>query len=179
MAQVTYEQVGVVRAPGTHWGAIWAGVFTFIAIWSVFELLGIAIFASIGTPNAGPAAGMGLGIGIWTIILTIIAMYVAGRETGRLAAVASRHEGLIHGVIMFGLSVAAAIVLATLAGTIFSTAGAVGTHNAYALTMTADLGWILFLSLFLGWLAAMGGASTGAGHTMHTETQVREIRPAA
>ena len=119
-------------------------------------MLGIAIFASIGNPDAASAAGMGLGMGIWTIVLTIIAMYVAGRETGRLAAVASRHDGLIHGMIMFGLPVAATIVVATLAENING-----GTRNVYVLTLNAGLGWMLFLSLFLGWLATMGGASTG------------------
>ena len=94
MAQLTYEQSGARRAPRTDWGAIWAGVFTYVAIWSVFELLGIAIFASIGNPDAaGSAAGMGLGMGIWTMVLTIIAMYVAGRETGRLAAARAAMTG--------------------------------------------------------------------------------------
>lgn len=36
---------------GTAWGAIWAGMFSFIAIWSVFGILGEAIFASSANPN--------------------------------------------------------------------------------------------------------------------------------
>ncbi len=96
------------RASRTDWGAIWAGVFTFVAIWSVFGLLGLAIFASLGNPDvANRLMGMSLGMDIWAIVLTIIARYVAGRETGRLAAVGNRHDGLIHGMIMFGLSVIA------------------------------------------------------------------------
>jgi len=55
------------------WGAIWAGVFTFWAIWIVFEVLAFAIFGSRANA-AVPVAGRGAGIAIWTIILTIIAM---------------------------------------------------------------------------------------------------------
>jgi hypothetical protein len=36
------------------------------------------------------------------------------------------------------------------------------THNPYLLNVFADLGWVGFIALFLGWLAAMGGAATGA-----------------
>jgi hypothetical protein len=45
--------------------------------------------------------------------------------------------------------------------------------------MSAGLGWIEFLSLFLGWLAAMGGAATGAQQRSRLEKPVQEIRPAA
>ena len=87
----------VMRAR-TDWGAIWGGIFTFAAIWAVFESLALAIFR---TPAA--ATGMEAGKALWTIALTVIAMYIAGLETGRLAGIATRHDGLIHGLMMFGL----------------------------------------------------------------------------
>jgi hypothetical protein len=59
-------------------------------------------------------------------------------------------------MVMFGLAV---MVLTAPAGGVFATDTAGGTHSPYALTLTADVGWILFVSLFLGWLAAMAGAS--------------------
>ena len=46
---------------------------------------------------------MSTGIAIWSIVLTIIAMYVAGRETERLAGITTRHDGIIHGLIMFSV----------------------------------------------------------------------------
>jgi len=168
---------------GTDWGAIWAGVFTFFAIWSVFGLLGMAIFASAANPSsAGPVTGMGVGMGIWAIVLTIIAMYVAGRETGRLAGVNNRHDGLVHGMIMFGLSVVATLVIAAVGGSAVSGGNGVqGTaRNPYLLSMFSGLGWAGFIALFLGWLSAMAGAQTGAGRKKLESTQnVREIRPAA
>ena len=81
-----------------HWGAIWAGVFTFLSIWFVFGSLCLAIWA--GSPNLNVA------LSVWGIILTIIAMFVAGRATGQLAGVTNSHEGTVLGMTMFGLAVA-------------------------------------------------------------------------
>jgi len=152
----------------TRWGAIWAGVFTFAAIWAVFEALAVAIF-----PNT---AGGSVGFQVWTVILTVIAMYVAGLETGRLAAIANRHDGLIHGMVMFGLSTVSAVIL-----TAFAT-GALYGSAAHAVAITAGTQWGYFCALFLGWLAAMGGASTGVARRFVATSVPREpiqMRPAA
>lgn len=190
MADLAYRNDNaLVQRSGTDWGAIWAGMFTFIAIWSVFGLLGMALFANSANPGAQhPATGMNLALGIWAIVLTIIAMYVAGLETGRLAAVANRHDGLIHGMIMFGLSVAALLLVSVIGGMTLSggTGVAESARNPYILSAFSGSAWIGFLSLFLGWLAAMGGASTGASSRHVAAPAVskpsdvaQQIRPAA
>jgi len=188
MADIAYRnEAFTYSATRVNWGAIWAGVFTFVAIWSVFGVLGMAIFASNANPNAtAPVTGQSAGMAVWAIILTIIAMYVAGLETGRLATVSTRHDGLIHGMIMFGLSVVAAIILTTLGGAVLSGGTGVqgSAHNGYILGIFADLGWSGFVALLLGWLAAMGGGSQGAGRRLtgsstSRDTNVRDIRPAA
>jgi hypothetical protein len=179
MADLTYRNVG----RQTDWGAIWAGVFIFTAIWSVFGLLGMAIFSGAANSAANMMNGASVGMAIWAIVLSIIAMYVAGRQTGRLAGVNSRHDGLIHGLIMFGLSVAAVIVIGALGGYTTSAAGAAAsTSSPYLLHMSTGMGWTCFLALFLGWLAAMGGASTGtsAKERLQTTTStVHDMHPAA
>jgi len=155
--------------PGTRWGAIWAGVFTFAAVWAVFESLALAIF-----PNT---AGGSVGFQIWSVILTIIAMYVAGLETGRLAGIANRHDGLIHGMVMFGLAAVSAVILTT-----FATGVLWGGTTAHAITITAGTEWGYFCALFFGWLAAMGGASTGVARRVVGTSVTREpiqMRPAA
>jgi hypothetical protein len=154
---------------GTRWGAIWAGVFTFAAIWAVFEALGVAIF-----PNSG---GGSVGIQVWSVVLTIIAMYVAGLETGRLANIVNQHDGLIHGMVMFGLSVVSAVILTT-----FATGVLYGGSTTHAVTIAAGTEWGYFCALFFGWLAAMGGASTGVARRFAATSVTREpiqMRPAA
>ncbi len=172
----TYRNESYVRR--TNWGAIWAGVFVFMAIWSVFGALGFAIFASSASPNAAqPVIGMSVGIGFWLAILTAISMYVAGRETGRLAGVTTRADGLTHGMAMFGLSIMGFIVLVSL-GSVAGGGTLPGRATPYVLTVFANLGWIGFVSLILGWLGAMFGASQGASARAERTTP-REIRPAA
>jgi hypothetical protein len=183
MAEDAYRIQPGTMVHRTDWKAVWAGTFIFYAIWVVFGALGVAIFASNTNPNANaPVLGQSVGMGIWTVVLTIIAMYVAGRETGRMADVQSRHDGLIHGLIMFGLAVTGLIVLASIGGSAIAQGNAVpGTsHNPFAITVVADLGWAGFVALFLGWLAAMSGASAGVTHKVEPpRAEPRPIRTAA
>jgi hypothetical protein len=168
---------------GMNWSAVWAGVFTFAAIWSVFGTLGLAVFASSANPNAAhPVSGLGVGESIWVIILTIIAMYVAGLVTGRLAAATTKEDGVAYGQAMFGLSVVGVLVLIAMAGAGLSsgaTAGTASSHSPYVLGAVADAGWAGFLALFLGWIGAMIGSSHGQRlrtRTANAEKSVQEIR---
>jgi hypothetical protein len=174
----------VYRATRTNWGAIWIGAFTFVAIWAVFGMLGEAIFASSANPNtAQPVSGMSIGMGFWAVILTIIAMYVAGRVTAHFADLADRTGRIIHGMAMFGLSVIGVLLTVALGGTSLSGGAAIagGPHSPYMLTVFADIGWVGFISLFLGWLAAIGGAAHGPfGNAVIPEQRIPHgVRPAA
>lgn len=182
MAEVVTRNESLLYARTTNWGAIWAGVFSFAAIWLVFGVLGEAIFASSANPNAAnQVTGMNVGEGIWVIVLTIIAMYVAGWVTGHLADYADRNVRIFHGMAMFGLSVVATMVIVILSGTALSggTGLAAGAHSSYMFTVFADVGWIGFAALFLGWLSALGGAAHGAVRQASPGSNVRDIRPAA
>lgn len=186
MADLAYRNdFDHLRRGRADWSAIWAGMFTFVAIWSVFGTLGAAIFASSANPHAAnPVTNMSIGMSIWAIVLTLIAMYCGGRVTGHLAAVSTKHDGLVHGIAMFGLSVISAVIIVVLAGTALS--GGTGieqtstVHSPYALGVFAALGWAGFVALLLGWLGAMAGASAGVPNAaVRNTTDVREIRPAA
>jgi hypothetical protein len=171
MADLAYRnEIPVVRRGRTDWGAIWAGVFAFMAVWAVFGSLGLAIFEA----GAGPAMPITWGMGIWAIVLTAIAMYVAGRVTAYLAAVTSRRDGVVHGMVMFGLTVAALGVLAGL-GRSSPALGTVQGH--YLLAILGEFGWIGFLSLGFGWLCALWGSS--ATTSKRIQGNVQDIRSAA
>lgn len=181
MADMHYEddRVPVVTRP--NWGAVWAGMFTFVAIWSVFGTLGMAIFANAANPSSSePIAGISLGMAVWAIILTIIAMFVAGRVTGQLAGITNSRDGMVHGMVMFGLSIAAALLLLVIGGaSAFGNAPVEGSsQTTYLLTTFSNLGWTSFVLLFLGWLAAMGGALTSHKEIRHGVVQ-QQVRHAA
>ncbi|MGA7293275.1 MAG: hypothetical protein WBW53_22560 [Terriglobales bacterium] len=179
MADITYQPETRTSFQGSNldWSAIWAGLFTFISIWSVFGLLGYAIFASAA---AQPMRGASIGVGIWAVILMIVAMYIAGRATGRLAGLDGRSDALIHGLVMFGLSVSAVLVL-TMSGRLLfiSLLSANRFVGANLPGILGHSGWFAFFALFLGWLAAMGGAVSGVKPKAALPSNVRDMRPAA
>ncbi len=168
----------VTRRP--NWGAIWAGVFTFFAIWFVFGALALGIFAhSANATAAAPVATMNIGLAIWGVVLMIIAMFVAGRVTGGMSGTLNSREGMTHGMIMFGLSMAAGLVLFIAGGGAFVGTRVVGTtHIGNVLGILSYSGWALFVALFLGWLAAMAGASSARKILSRTVVE-HEIRHAA
>jgi hypothetical protein len=146
-----------------NWGAIWAGVFTFLAIWSVFGALCLAIFAN--------SASLGIALSIWGIILTIIAMFIAGRSTSELAGITNSRDGAMHGMIMFGLAAISGVVIVAIGGTVLGFGQIGGTLHSSVLGVFRDFGWPLFVGSFLGWLAAMGGASSAHKGLAHPAIQ--------
>ncbi len=184
MADVTYmagRDDFVPATSRTAWGAIFGGTFAFLAVWATFGTLGLAIFASNANPNAAkPLSGMPVGEGFWIAILSIIALYVGGRVTAALAGIRTRTDGVMHGLIMFGLSVFSAILIAALiAGstTVTTTAASLTAHSPYLLSEIAGSGYILFVSLILGGCAAMLGGTHGLPRaTRVAATEVPEVR---
>jgi len=189
-----------------NWGAIWGGVFCFIAIWTVFGALVLAIFATFAHPGASKF-DMGLGVGIYAIVLTVVGMFIAGSATGRLAGVSTRLDGFYHGLVLYGLVLVCAFVLASLGGGLLvsgaaatnaatggaaaenaanaaqnavnNAAGTLGSYSRpYVMSMLTTLGWGGFIAMFLAFVAACAGAASSVAPRV-VEREVREIRPAA
>ncbi len=95
-------------------------------------------------------------------------MFVAGRVTGQLAQIKNARDGMMHGMIMFGLSAAATLLIVVIGGNAFGNTQMAGNaHNASLLGLAAYFGWTLFVAFFLGWLAAMLGASSAQKQLRH------------
>ena len=134
------------------WSGIFAGTFVFLAIESTFGLLGAAIFASAGNPNAAvpTTPGLSIGLEIWMVILSIIALYFAGKTSSKLLFRATdRNLGMYHGLVTFGMSVFATIFVISM-----SLVGAVATTR---------LGGWLFAAFVLSMIAAALGGMHGVG----------------
>lgn len=151
-------------APGNFptWSSLWAGTLTFVAIWSIFGFLGAAIFATLAAPS-GSFAGLGIGMGFWAVVLTVVAMLGAGYVTGSLSG---KLEPIRSGSVLFGLSVVAALIVDYIARL---SMGFAGTGGALTAGWTAGLGWIAFVALILGWMAAVGGIWSGMSRSRATQ----------
>lgn len=104
------------------WGAIFAGIFTLLAVLLTSSLIAVAI--GFGVPDLTsnqPFEGLGTGMAIWAIATLIIALLAAGYVTGLFAG----RVGFLHGVVVWA---AGLIVMAFIATSAISSAlGAAGT----------------------------------------------------
>lgn len=103
------------------WGAIIAGLVTFLALLVTFSLIGSAIgFGTVEPTSSDPFDGVGTGLLVWTIVAFILSLLGAGFVAG----VTSRRMGLIHGFLTWATSVLALLLLLSFVTSgIFSTVG--------------------------------------------------------
>ena len=98
------------RVHNVSWGAIFAGVVTFLAIVFLFSLL----TAAFGLD------GSGTGAAVFSIIGVLLGFFAAGGVTGAMAV----RGGLIHGFLTWAASVLSSVLLVVILT--LGTAGAVG-----------------------------------------------------
>ena len=86
------------RLANTSWGAIFAGVVTFLAV---------VVLLSLVTAGLGLSGASGTTTGIWSAVSIALALAAAGYVAGALAV----RSGLLHGFLTWATSVVAAVVL--------------------------------------------------------------------
>lgn len=115
------------------WGAIFAGVVIAVAVQLVLGILGTGIGLTMVDPVEGTtpgAAGFGIGAGIYWLITTIVALGAGGYAAARVAGVHDRFDALVHGLVVWGVTLILTLYLLTSAvggiiGGAFRTVGAV------------------------------------------------------
>jgi len=89
------------------WAAIFGGVILVVAIQLLLSLLGAGIGLGTVNVNAGTtpdASSVGTGAGVWWVISSIIALAFGGYVSAWLAGVELRWDGLLHGLITWGIA---------------------------------------------------------------------------
>lgn len=105
------------------WGAVFAGVVTFMALTVLLSLITAALGLGVtDLTSDNPGQGVGVATGISSIITLALALAGGGYVAGLLAG----RAGLIHGFLTWATSLLVIVVLAaTLIGNILGTAGSV------------------------------------------------------
>lgn len=131
------------------WGAIFAGVVTFIAI---------MILLGVGAAAMGLQGSTGAATGIFAVIALVIAFAAAGYVSGALGV----RAGLFHGLGTWATSLIATVILAGWLGA--SVLGGLGSILGTAATATGS---------------AVGGAANAAGQYASENVTEQEARDAA
>ena len=131
MATVTYPE-GAASAPSNpmagdlqspsvkriSWSAILAGVTVAVAVQLALSLLGAGIGFGLVDPLAGdtPGAGsFGLGAGLWWLVSNLLALAAGGYTAAWLAGNTLRFDGMLHGIVTWGVTLLLTFYLLTTA----------------------------------------------------------------
>ena len=97
------------------WGAIIAGAVLALVTQLLLGLLGLALGlgAIDPTAEANPLSGLATGAGIWSIVTLLLSLLLGGYTAGRLAGLPKRTDGLLHGLVTWGLVTLLATYLLT------------------------------------------------------------------
>lgn len=89
------------------WAAIFGGVILALAIQLVLSLLGAGIGLGTVATNTGStpsASTLGIGAGVWWIISSCLAIATGGYAAAWLAGVEIRFDGMLHGLVTWGIA---------------------------------------------------------------------------
>ena len=128
------EEARVGKTPTRlSWGSIFAGVVIAVAVQLVLGILGTGIGLTMVDPVEGTtpgATGFGIGAGLYWLVTTVIALGAGGYAAARVAGVPERFDALVHGLVVWGVTLILTLYLLTSAvggiiGGAFRTVGAV------------------------------------------------------
>jgi hypothetical protein len=93
------------RQPTLRWSAVFAGAAASVALWVLFQMLGMGIgLAAIDVDDAGSLHDVGIGSTVWTLVAPLLAMFIGGIIAGRLAGTYERGVGAMHGFVTWALT---------------------------------------------------------------------------
>ena len=89
------------------WAAIIGGVVLVVTVQLLWSLLGAGIGLDTVNTNAGAtpsASSLGISAGVWWIISSVIALAFGGFAAGWMAGVETRWDGVLHGLVTWGIA---------------------------------------------------------------------------
>ena len=89
------------------WGALFGGVIIAVAVQLLLTLLGAAIGLGTVNVNAGTTpsgSSFGIGAGLWWVLSSCIALFVGGYVSASMAGISTRFDGILHGLVTWGMA---------------------------------------------------------------------------
>jgi hypothetical protein len=149
-----------VAVPVTiSWGAVLGGAVAALALWALLYALGLALGLSTVDANPGSLRSSGVFTGVWGLISPLMALFIGGMIAGAAARVTSKTGGVVHGLVMWGVTtLVGAYGLAMVLSTVVQGVASVGREAVAA-----------------GGEAMSEGAGLGAGFRIDAESALRPI----
>lgn len=127
------------------WAAVFAGVILAMVVQLLLSMLGTGIGMSTVDPLQGETPGaqaLGIGAGIWWAVSSLIALFIGGWIASHLAGIPRKVDGVIHGLLTWGLSTLLIFYLlgtaiGSLVGGVFNVAGSVASTAAQGVAAVA------------------------------------------
>jgi hypothetical protein len=100
------------------WQALFAGLVIAVAVQLLLSTLGAGVGLGLvhshasNTPNV---TNFSIGAGIWWLVSNLIALAIGGYVAARLAGVTTRTDGMLHGLVTWGLTTLFTVYLLTTA----------------------------------------------------------------
>ena len=89
------------------WGAVFGGVIIVVAMQLLLSLLGAGFGLGTIDTNAGStptATSLGIGAGMWWLISSCLSLVAGGFVSAWLAGVEIRFDGVLHGLVTWGIA---------------------------------------------------------------------------
>ena len=96
------------------WAAIFGGVILVVAVQLLLSMLGAGIGLGTVNVNAGStpnASSLGMSAGLWWLISSVISLAFGGYVAAWLAGIELRWDGMLHGLITWGIATLLTIYL--------------------------------------------------------------------
>src|ERR1700682_6021586 len=96
------------------WAAIFGGVILVVAVQLLLSLLGAGIGLGTVNTNLGStptASTLGIGAGVWWVVSSCVALGLGGYVAAWLAGIEIRWDGVLHGLITWGVATLLTIYL--------------------------------------------------------------------
>lgn len=114
MAQAYYEGDFIsnrIARSSICWGSIFAGVVAGMIVQVVLSLLGLAIGFNAFEPAQHSYRGLAVGSTVWLVLIALASGFAGGWVATALANVANRFDGIIHGILSWGVFMVIAFYL--------------------------------------------------------------------
>ena len=114
------------------WSAIFSGVVLVVAVQVLLSVLGAGVGLGMVSPGHADSVGassLGMGAGIWWVVSTVLSLVAGSFVAARLAGVGTRFDGVLHGLVVWGLTLLLTVYLISSAvgGLIGGAFSAIGT----------------------------------------------------